>query len=199
MDGHSVTSRQVLQLNGVDYKPSTASWAWLMATDLNGDGKSDLILRNKSDNRLITFLMDGHTVSSSQALKIGGKDYKPSISAWAWWVTGDFNGDGKNDLTLRNVKDNRLIIFLMDGHSVSSNGVLKSLSNVDYKPSLSSWVWFQSIDINNDRKRDLMLRNKSDNRLLLLQMNGLSMTSSQVVQLNGADYKPSPASWSWWR
>lgn len=199
MDGHVVSSFQVLKVNGVDYKPSTASWAWFRVVDLNGDGKSDIILRNKIDNRLITFLMDGHSVSSLQLLKLNSKDYKPGTASWAWWAIGDFNGDGKVDLTLRNVKDNRLIIFLMDGHSIASYSVLKSLSNVDYKPSISSWVWFQSTDINGDGKSDLILRNKNDNRLIFLQMNGTTMGSAQVLQLNGADYKPSPASWAWWR
>jgi len=199
MDGHMVSSYQILKVNGADYKPSTASWAWFRVIDLNGDGKSDIILRNKKDNRLITFLMDGQSVSSVQVLRLNGKDYKPGIASWAWWANGDFNGDGKIDLTLRNVKDNRLIIFLMDGHSVSSYSVLKGTNNADYKPSIYSWTWFQSIDLNGDGKSDLALRNKNDNRLIMFQMDGTTMDSSQVVQLNGADYKPSPASWAWWR
>ena len=66
-----------------------------MATS-NGDGKGDLLLRNRSTGQNIGWLMNGTVVSVSAFL--------PTIADTNWEVRGmgDFDGDGKADVIWRN-------------------------------------------------------------------------------------------------
>ena len=60
--------------------------------DFNGDGKSDLVTADYSDNTVSVLLGNGNgTFQTKQFLRHG----KRSLTSVA---VGDFNGDGKSDL-----------------------------------------------------------------------------------------------------
>jgi Tol biopolymer transport system component len=108
MNGTTTTSSSVLLGPG--------SWNVIDGQgDYNGDGKSDLLVRNSNgDTRM--WLMDGTTTSSSAVL----------LGPGSWGVAdghSDTNGDGKSDLVVQNSNgDTRL--WLMNGTTTSSSTVL---------------------------------------------------------------------------
>jgi alpha-tubulin suppressor-like RCC1 family protein len=96
--------------------------------DLNGDGKSDLLLRNTNTGELYAFLMNGLTVTG------GGSLYGPG-NGFTITHTADFNGDGNADLLLRSITGNEgsIVKWLMNGNSVLLTDIIAGYwPRVDY-------------------------------------------------------------------
>ena len=90
MDGTTVMAKpQVGTIN------AAAGWGYAGTADFNGDGKSDLLLLNATNNGIAVWQMDGTTVTA-----------KPQVGTMAAGfhvaAMGDFNGDGKTDLLTLN-------------------------------------------------------------------------------------------------
>ena len=85
--------------------------------DFNGDGKSDILLQNEADSSCYVWQMNGLSLLS---------DSSSGYVGWApgrdWQVkgTGDFNGDGKDDILLRNAVDGSCYVWQMNGLSFAS-------------------------------------------------------------------------------
>jgi UDP-N-acetylmuramyl pentapeptide synthase len=62
-------------------------------TDVSGDGKADVILRNALTNQVNAWIMDGHTKTSGGTIGVAvGLEFLG---------TGDLDGDGRSDLLWR--------------------------------------------------------------------------------------------------
>src|SRR5262249_35558504 len=74
------------------------SWVPIATGDFNGDGTSDIVLESQSTGDIRIWNMSNGNVTSTSLLAGG------SLAA-EWRVTGsgDFNGDGKYDLILKNI------------------------------------------------------------------------------------------------
>ncbi len=94
-------------------KSFTSGWKVKGTGDLNGDGKSDIIMHNSKDGRLNVYLMDGINIDQGACVK----DF---TSGWRVKGNGDLNGDGKSDIIMHNSKDGRLNVYLMDGTDILS-------------------------------------------------------------------------------
>ena len=154
-DGQSATLP-----NGYTYGAATG--------DFNGDGKTDLVLRNYSTGQDALWLMNGTALMSIVDL--------PALpnTNYRFEGTADFNGDGKNDIVLRNMSTGQDALWLMNGTSLSSIVDLPALTNTNYH--------FQGTgDFNKDGKPDIILRNFSTGQDALWLMNGTSL--NQIVDL----------------
>jgi hypothetical protein len=107
MNGATVTSGTTLI--------GASNWYVNQVADFNGDGKSDILLRN-ADGTIVAWLMNGSTVSSGSTL------FGPT-TAWAPTKTGDYNGDGKADIIMRN-NDGTLVMWLMNGGAITSGSTI---------------------------------------------------------------------------
>jgi len=113
--------------------------------DFNGDGKSDLLLRN--DNGMMaewTGQANGGFVGNANV------NY-PLTTDWHIAGTGDFNGDGLVDIVLRN--DNGILTDWL-GQSNGSFTISPGSYNVG-----TSWHVAGTGDFNGDGRSDLLLRN----------------------------------------
>jgi FG-GAP-like repeat len=147
--------------------PSAANAA--NQTDLNGDGKADIILR-QTDGSLYMLLMNGTTVISGAYLTTG--------NTWTLANAGntDLNGDGKSDIILRQT-DGSLYMLLMNGTTVTSGAYLTTgatwtLANTSSNTS--------NTDLNGDGKADIILKH-TDGSLYLLLMNGTAVSSGAYL------------------
>jgi hypothetical protein len=140
-----------------------------VASDLNGDGKSDLLLRD-ANGVINAYLMNGTSVSSATTLLASG-------SAWTVAHTGDFNGDGKVDLLFRKPGDGTVFAFLMDGLTVQT-----------YTPLLgrgTPWVPVQVADFNGDGKADILWSNSDDGGHVIWLMNGTTIIGGGLIAAAG--------------
>jgi len=79
----------------------------IVAADFNNDGKLDLAVANMGDGTVTLLLGNGDgtfTPAAGSPYHVGGEPYQ--------MVVGDFNGDGKLDLAVADIKNNMVFILL---------------------------------------------------------------------------------------
>jgi hypothetical protein len=114
-----------------------SNWRAHQVADFNGDGKSDILLRN-TDGSLVVWIMNGTAVASGATIFTANTDWAPVKIEGD--KAGDYNGDGKADIIMRN-NDGSLVMWLMNGTAViSGTSILTAgswgvLPVADTKPS----------------------------------------------------------------
>jgi len=191
MDGTSISSSgYATRADGSVPKPS--SWDLAGIADLSGDGKSDIILRSKSDASFYLWSMDGMVIGSAGYLQRPDTSV-PKPSSWNLAGIADFNGDGKADILLESKNDGSLYAWIMDGMSISERGYVERADGS--VPQLGAWVIAGCADLNGDGISDIVLRNKNDASLYLWSMNGRTISSgAYITRADGS--VPEPSAWN---
>jgi VCBS repeat protein len=126
------------------------------ATDVNGDGKPDLVLYNASTHQTALWYMNNN-------VRIGGP-YGPTLpSGWQAVGVADFNRDGHPDYLLFNSSTRQTAIWYLSGatHIAGASG-----------PTLpSGWEIVATGDFNKDGKPDWLLYNSSTRQTAIWYMN----------------------------
>jgi Ca2+-binding RTX toxin-like protein/pimeloyl-ACP methyl ester carboxylesterase len=140
-----------------------------LQTDPNGDGKSDLLVRN-ADGTTLAWQMNGSQIAGSSTL-LGGGTWSIANSQ------GDYNGDGKTDLLVRNA-DGTTLMWQMNGSQIGSATTMLGAG---------AWSLIDGQgDYNGDGKTDLLVRN-TDGTTLMWLMNG-GQISSSTTMLGGGNW-----------
>jgi hypothetical protein len=138
----------------------------VIAVDVNGDGKVDLITQNSFANTLSVMTNNGNggfVLASS-----------PSVGQYPLWITpADINGDGKLDLITANYYANTLTILTNKG-----GGVFGSNATITVGNHPNSVV---AADVNGDGKLDLICANGDDNTLMVFTNNGYGVFGSNAM------------------
>ena len=100
----------------------------LAASDHDGDGKSDVLWRNRSTGQSWLYLMDSATITSSV-----GVNTVPTV--WQIAGDGDYNGDGKSDILWRNSTTGQNWMYLMDGSTIAASDGVNSVAGQDWQVS----------------------------------------------------------------
>ncbi|MCC6232096.1 MAG: VCBS repeat-containing protein, partial [Verrucomicrobiales bacterium] len=151
-----------------------ALWVPIATGDFNADSKIDIIWRNSATGRVIVWIMDGATRTSTTTL------WNPATTADTLWVpyaTGDFNADSKIDIIWRNSSTGRVIVWYMNGTTRTSTANLWTPASA----ADTLWVPVATGDFNADSKTDIVWRNSSTGRGIIWMMNGVTRTSTTTV------------------
>ena len=128
--------------------------------DLNGDGKDDVLLRNKN-GRWYYYPMNGRRYITD------ARGYADLTRDLDWQVAGigDLNGDGRDDVLLRHT-DGRWDYYPMDGRNpiADERGLAGLTRNL-------AWQVVGMGDLNGDGKDDVLLRH-TDSRWYYYPMDG---------------------------
>jgi hypothetical protein len=92
--------------------------------------------------------------------------------------TGDFNGDGKQDLVTANADENSISVLLGNGNGTFQTAINTSVGN--------RLVWIDIGDFNSDNKTDLALTNYFGNNVAVLLGNGDGTFQSPVYYPTGS-------------
>lgn len=112
-----------------------SNWQVAGSGDFNGDGQSDLLWRENASGSIIEWLgqADGTFAYNAAA--------NASVSvAWILWDTGDYNGDGRDDLLLRNPASGVVTDYIAqsDGSFLPNNAASYALpTSWFFQPNLS--------------------------------------------------------------
>lgn len=162
---------------------STGSGPVMAATaDLDGDGKTDLVVTNQRSNTVSIFRntsSPGSVSAASFALKI---DYPTGTTPFGPTV-GDLDGDGKIDLVIPGYNDNTVSIL----HNTTTSGSLSFASKVDIaagtNPSHAAIG-----DLDGDGKPDLAVSNYGSGTVSVMRNLRVSGTLSSVSFSSKIDF-----------
>ncbi|MHB8678451.1 MAG: beta strand repeat-containing protein [Rudaea sp.] len=141
--------------------------------DVNGDGKPDLIVVNRSSNTvsvlLNTTLPGAATLSfaAQQTFAIGNNPYSIAVS--------DINGDGKPDLVVANANDNTVSVLL---NTTATGAATPSFAAQQTFSSGNGPISVAVADVNGDGKPDLIIANNVGNTISALLNSQLQSLSS---------------------
>ena len=113
--------------------------------DVDGDGRSDLLLQNAGFGLTAYWVMNGATPVR----------YSPGLTqpaGYARAATGDFNGDGKLDIVWARSSDRNLLLWQGDGNGFTA------LAIGAYSVG---WAVTGAADVDGDGRSDLLLANAS--------------------------------------
>ncbi|WP_457001095.1 FG-GAP-like repeat-containing protein [Luteimonas sp. A501] len=140
--------------------------------DVNGDGNSDIIVRNASSLKVGHWRMNGHAVLSAPA----SQSYGSQLSLVA---TGDFNGDGRTDILWRRANHTFRL------WTASGNGWKPS--SINRSPILASSVVVGAADIDGDGRDEVLIVNKASKSLTYWKVSGTSQTGHPHYAVNPAN------------
>ncbi|MDO9185250.1 MAG: FG-GAP-like repeat-containing protein [Bacteroidia bacterium] len=129
-------------------------------SDLNGDGKPDLVVINQNNN---TFSVLKNTSTSGIISFAQHVDFATGNNPNSLAI-GDLDGDGKPDLVATNSGDNTFSIL----RNTSTIGIISFASKIDYVSGSSPWCVSLG-DIDGDGKTDLAIVNNSSNSMAIIR------------------------------
>ncbi len=152
----------------------SSSWILNGIGDFDGDGKDDLLWRDKSSGQPYVWLLNG--VTPWATLQSGGKEGGLLDSLSSDWVlkgVSDFNGDGKDDLLWQTKSTGQPYIWLLDG--ITPWSTLQSGGKEG--PLLSSLSGYKLIgigDFDADGNSDLVWGHISSDEIYVWLLDGIT-------------------------
>ncbi|MGL5509780.1 MAG: FG-GAP repeat domain-containing protein, partial [Microcoleaceae cyanobacterium] len=135
--------------------------------DFDGDGKTDILLRNYANGNNQVWLMNG--------TKLGSKVNLPAQTNLNWTIEGaeDFNNDGNTDILWRNYATGGNQVWLMSDQYLD---VVAKKVNLPAQTNLD-WQIEGIGDFNTDNKPDILLRNYATGNNQVWLMNDTTLAS----------------------
>jgi Calx-beta domain/FG-GAP-like repeat/Bacterial Ig domain len=134
-------------------------------TDINGNGYSDIVLRNYRTGENVIWLMNEFTIENGVIIE-RQKDVN-----WVLAGVGDFTYEGKQDFLYHNIQTGQNEIWMMDG--IKLERVLPLLSFKD-----TNWKITGVTDFNADRNTDIMWYNAASGESMIWYMDGAVVRQS---------------------
>jgi hypothetical protein len=125
------------------------AWQIVGSGDYNGDGRSDVLLHNASENKFDLWTMGDGGTHESELLP---DDFGNAAEVIA---SGDFDGDGRSDILWRNLKDGEVDIW----------GLTRDSTLGPLEGSESAWSAVGAGDFDGDERDDVLLREVDTDRL----------------------------------
>ncbi|MGV9212106.1 FG-GAP repeat domain-containing protein [Micromonospora sp. RB23] len=125
--------------------PATAKWQWdairLTTGDFNGDGRDDAGMLYGYKDSSIELFTSLSTPGGGFGTFTGS--YKIPVNSWGWnsfrSITGDFNGDGRDDLGAMYAQSNGSIT--MHTALANTSGGFGAYTNSLIVPASAKWQW----------------------------------------------------------
>ena len=149
------------------FRNSVTPFIGKVANDINGDGRSDLALRNFGSEWFLPLLMNG------SAYTLGTTNY--FVNSYNIATSGDYNGDGRTDYLWKN--DTARVLYMY--FSTSTGGFTPQY--VSGFPA--AWNIVGSGDVNLDGKDDIFWRNSATEQFSYWIMNGAQIASSSAFTM----------------
>ena len=149
--------------------PGDKNWRVITTADLNGDGNADLVFQH-TDGTLAAWFMNEIDLVSATLMN-------PSQPSEQWTAvgTGDFNADGMVDIAFQH-DNGTLAVWYMNGVNLTAGALL-----IPSNPGSLDWRVVSVADRNQDEQPDLLFQNLADGTLAIWYMNGVTLSSAQLL------------------
>ncbi len=157
--------------NGAGVRVGSAQVFRLFAKgDVDGDGQTDLLVRQAAAGQTEAWLMNGVTRPAAPV----AISPTPASLDWSVAATDDFDGDGRNDLLLWNAASGAAEFWLMNGAARVGAGVpLVGALAAPWKPAAVA-------DFDRDGRPDLVYRNHVTQKISVWLMNGTAFAAART-------------------
>jgi hypothetical protein len=159
---------QVLDTGLVGTINAAAGWQYRSAGDFSGEGKTDLLFLNTTDQGVAVWLMDGTHVDTGAL--VGTIN---TAGGWHFVDTGDFNGDGKTDLFFLNDATHGVAVWELNGAQVLAGAQIGTAEAGSHYHGLG--------DFNADGKTDVLFANDTTRELSVWLMDGVQVATSAHI------------------
>lgn len=150
--------------------------------DINGDGSSDILIRNLTNGRLVYQIYNSFTISSTDNLKyMTGTVASASMSLYDMKAVADSNADGKADVLYRKKADGSYLLWTLNGNTITGADMVKTAAGTIITTA-STTPLAAYADVNGDGKADIIRRDSSTGQVLIWLMNGSTFVSSAVAK-----------------
>lgn len=140
-------------------------------SDVNADGKSDVLLRNTASGAVRRIFQDGLTSFGDVTVYT-----EPDLN-WKVINEGDFNGDGVTDLLWRNVSTGAVAVS-----PFNPSGTITSRNVIYQQPDLS-WQVAQTGDVDGNGKTDLIWWNSGTGEASVMLLDGNNVLVNSVISV----------------
>ncbi|MHB2167999.1 FG-GAP-like repeat-containing protein [Alsobacter sp. R-9] len=144
---------------------ASVDWVVQGLGDFDGDGRSDILWRNKTSGTALVWQLDGTALTGDSAL--GG-----ASADWSVAGIGDFDGDGKSDVLWRHAPTGGVHEWQMDGTAIKGGGAVGGAS--------ADWSVKGTGDFNGDGRDDILWQH-TDGSVLEWLMDGTAIIGGGVV------------------
>jgi hypothetical protein len=149
---------------------SQENWRVVGQGDFDGDGTADVLVERPATGEAAVWFMDGTHVARTKPLTPAGPG-----AFWNAAAAGDFDADRKPDILWRNSKTGELLVWLMNGVSMTS---ARPLTPDAADPG---WNLVGAGDFDGDGQQDILWRQGATPRLNVWFMNGTARVRSEDV------------------
>jgi hypothetical protein len=115
------------------YQEPDSAWQIVAVPDLNGDGKADLLWQHAGTG-ILYGMLSAFSATSPAYAPVSGYIHFPESPAWVVATTGDYDGDGKDDILWHNEADGRVHVMLMNGLAIKDQRTIYREPDTGWKP-----------------------------------------------------------------
>jgi hypothetical protein len=157
--------------------PAASKPQFAAVSDLDGDGKAELVSVNTTSNSISVFRNTSTGGKVSYDAKV---DYATGTNPLSVAV-GDLDGDGKSDIAVANKDNASVCVFL----NTSTGSTLSFAAKADF-PSGQNPTYVAIGDLDGDGKADLAIANSTSNNVSVLRNNGSTGTVAFAAKVDFA-------------
>jgi hypothetical protein len=158
MDGHQLADRAtVVDERGAAFLVGLP-WSIAATSDVNRDGRSDIVWHNAATGETQVWLMDRHRVTDRRTVQ--DEQGKPILVGSPWRIVGanDMNFDGWADVVWHNASTNETQIWFMLGHRIVGRKTVVAENGQAFRVGLP-WRIAGTDDYNLDGSADILWHN----------------------------------------
>jgi hypothetical protein len=164
LNGTTVTGWNYLSISRL----ADPNWKIAGTGDLNGDGYADIVWQHSS-GYLACWMLKGPNVVQTSNLSVS----PVTDTNWKIRAVTDANGDGKADLIWQHDTNGGLVVWFMNGNTVTSWSYLSIPAFTDL-----NWKIAGGGDLNGDGKGDIVWHNQATGEVVAWMLNGATVTGT---------------------
>jgi probable HAF family extracellular repeat protein len=169
---YDISNNQIISANSLGGVGS--NWRVAGFGDFNGDGTTDMLLRNSSTGHFEFYDIVNNQIASAAPLGTVGLDWK--VAGF-----GDFNGDGTTDMMLRNVNTGVFELYDVNNNMVTSASTVGQVGN--------EWQVAGFGPIHGPGTSDMVLRNVNTGAFEVYDIANNQITGAAALGSVGLDWQ----------